>query len=144
MNKRTILVVDDNEMCRNVLAKVLLKCNYEVITAPSGEEAIEVFKKEECDLFIADIKMPGISGIDLLKILRTVAPQIGVIIITGYGEIDSYLESMALGASGYLQKPIEADKLRQAVANYFSKLEGHKLISREQSGEPSHELRRGI
>jgi YesN/AraC family two-component response regulator len=114
-DKKSILVVDDEELSRKGLSTFLLKWGYEVDAARNGKEALELFKKKRYDLLITDIVMPDITGIELLKSIKAFTPETGVIIVTGYGKVDSYLESMTSGAFEYLNKPINFSILRKTI-----------------------------
>ena len=119
MKKRRILVVDDEENSRNVLSQYIIGCGYNVITAKSGEEALDTMKESSFDIVITDLRMTGISGIDLLREIKKIKPDTGALIITAFGEIDSYIEAMNLGAFDYLNKPIKLDELKNAISNFF-------------------------
>ena len=121
--KQCILVVDDEESSRVGLSKILEKSGYAVITAQNGKEAIDVLKKNPCALVITDMKMPKMSGIQLLKEIKHTTPHVGVIIVTAYGEVDSYLEAMNLGAFEYLNKPIKVDELKKVIQKVLDKME---------------------
>jgi DNA-binding NtrC family response regulator len=116
MEKKKILVVDDEQNSREGLTKILIKEGYEVIAAESGEDALVEAKKQDFDLIITDLRMPEISGIDVLEKIRAKKPDIGVIIVTAYGEVNSYLKAMTLGAFEYLNKPIKLDELRRVIS----------------------------
>ena len=120
MDKKCILIVDDEENSRTGLSKILTKYNYDVITADTGSEALKCLKKKHCDVILTDMRMPGMSGIDLLKKVKEVSPEIGVIIFTAYGEVDSYLEAMNLGAFEYLNKPVKVDELKKVINRVLS------------------------
>jgi len=115
MEKKKILVVDDEQNSREGLTKILIKEGYEVVAAESGETALAEAKKQDFDLIITDLRMPEISGIDVLEQIREKKPDIGVIIVTAYGEVNSYLKAMTLGAFEYLNKPIKLDELRRVI-----------------------------
>ena len=117
-----ILVVDDEESSRIGLSKILAKSGYEVITAEDGVQAIEQLKNRTCDLVITDFKMPKMDGIQLLRKIKEFSPNIGVIIVTAYGEVDSYLEAMNLGAFEYLNKPIKVDELKKVISKVLEDL----------------------
>lgn len=119
-SKISVLVVDDEENSRDGIARFLRKSNFDVFTAGNGKEALEVFKKKHCDLILADMRMPGMSGIDLLKRVKSIAPQTEVIIITAYGEVESYLEAMNHGAFEYLNKPFKIKELMKSVNKVVS------------------------
>lgn len=121
MEKKKILVVDDEQNSREGLTKILIKEGYEVVAAESGEDALVEAKKEDFDLIITDLRMPEVSGIDVLEKIRAKKPDIGVIIVTAYGEVNSYLKAMTLGAFEYLNKPIKLDELRRVISKALSK-----------------------
>lgn len=121
MEKKKILVVDDEQNSREGLTKILIKEGYEVVAAESGEDALVEAKKEDFDLIITDLRMPEVSGIDVLEKIRAKKPDIGVIIVTAYGEVNSYLKAMTLGAFEYLNKPIKLDELRRVISKALNK-----------------------
>ena len=125
MDKKSILVVDDEENSRNGLLRILSKFNYDVLTAETGVEALKCLQKKPCDVILTDMRMPGMSGIDLLKKVKELLPEIGVIIFTAYGEVDSYLEAMNLGAFEYLNKPVKVDELKKVIAKVLEKKQMH-------------------
>ncbi len=100
-----ILVVDDEEDILYVLEGHLTRAGYDVTTARDGEEALGRFREGRHDLVIADVRMPKLDGLGLLKALREIDPVIGVIMITGHGSIDTAVEAMKVGAYDYLTKP---------------------------------------
>jgi DNA-binding NtrC family response regulator len=110
-----ILVVDDDLSIRNMLSIVLKKCGYEVTTADSGESALKRLKTEFFDLLISDIKMPGISGIELLKKIKTLQPEMPVIMITAYASANDAVEAMKLGAEDYITKPFNLEELKLII-----------------------------
>ena len=120
MEKKQILVVDDEQNSREGLTKILIKEGYEVVAAESGQDALAKAKKQDFDLIITDLRMPEISGIDVLEKIREKKPDIGVIIVTAYGEVNSYLKAMTLGAFEYLNKPIKLDELRRVIHKALS------------------------
>jgi YesN/AraC family two-component response regulator len=128
MDKKSILVVDDEENSRNGLFKILSKYNYEVFTAETGVEALQCLEKRPCDVILTDMRMPGMSGIDLLKKVKDISPNIGVIIFTAYGEVDSYLDAMNLGAFEYLNKPVKVDELKKVIAKVFEKRKTYAMV----------------
>lgn len=128
-NQKSILVVDDEELTRRGIADILVKCRYDVFTAQNGGEAMTALEKKRYDLIITDMLMPGMTGIDLLRTVKTACRETGVIIITGYGEVDSYLESMNLGAYEYINKPVKVTELKRIVNNFFN----HSVATRPES-----------
>ena len=111
MSSTKIFIVDDELVMRKSLSGWLERDGYEVDTAESGEEAIEKLKKTRFDLLLVDIKMEGISGLDVLKHVMENDPDVAVIMITAYGSIPTAIEAMKNGAHDYLLKPFDPDKL---------------------------------
>ncbi len=111
MSSIKIFIVDDELVMRKSLSGWLKRDGYEVDTAESGEEAIEKLKKTRFDLLLVDIKMEGISGLDVLKHVRENDPDVAVVMITAYGSIPTAIEAMKNGAHDYLLKPFDPDEL---------------------------------
>ena len=116
-----ILVVDDDPVSVETTVEVLEREGYELFSASGGHEALKIFNEENIDLVITDLKMPDLSGIDLLKYIQDHNPYTQVIILTGYGTVDSAVEAMRTGAVSYLEKPIKINILRQTVKNALEK-----------------------
>ena len=129
----TILVVDDEENAREGLSKILSKEGYRVDTAPNGKEAIDNLKRQRYDLVITDMRMPLMDGFEVLREIKKMDENIGVIMITAYGEVDTYLEAMNAGATEYLNKPINSDELVQVVRNCL-----RRGNHRRNSKDPKH------
>jgi len=110
-----ILIIDDEKDILKLLSMSLRTDGYEVITASSGEEGIELFKKKNPDIILTDIKMPGITGFEVLKDIKEINPQAEVIIITGHGDIDSAIEALHYGASDLINKPVKNEALTVAI-----------------------------
>ncbi|MCP5107994.1 MAG: sigma-54-dependent Fis family transcriptional regulator [bacterium] len=110
-----ILIIDDDPSIRNMLAIVLKKSGYEVTSTESGKSALERLRKETFDLVISDIKMPDISGIELLKKIKTINPEIPVILITAFASANDAVEAMKLGAEDYVTKPFNLDELKIVI-----------------------------
>ena len=111
MSSTKIFIVDDELVMRKSLSGWLKRDCYDVDTAESGEEAIEKLKKTRFDLLLVDIKMEGISGLDVLKHVRENDPDMAVVMITAYGSISTAIEAMKNGAYDYLLKPFDPDEL---------------------------------
>jgi DNA-binding NtrC family response regulator len=103
---KKILVVDDDEPTRIGMSHILSKEGYHVDSFSNGYEALSFLSQEEVDLVITDINMPEMNGIVFLKALAVSNPNINVIMITGYGKAESYIESINHGAYDYLTKPV--------------------------------------
>ena len=116
-NGRTVrvLVVDDERSMRELLAIVLKREGYDVILAESGRAAIRVLEQERVDLLISDIKMPDLSGVDVLRAAKALDPDILGIMITAFASTETAVEAMRLGACDYLTKPFDVDVLRMKI-----------------------------
>jgi len=110
--KINILVVDDEPLVRRSLSEFLTLEGYCVSTASNGREALEILKSYTADIVITDIKMPELTGIQLLQQIRLNYPDIAVIFITGYGSIENAVEAMKEGAFDYITKPIIDNEIR--------------------------------
>ena len=116
-----ILVVDDDQASVEAAIEVLEREGYALFAASGGRKALEILAAENIDVVITDEKMPDLSGIDLLKHIKDNYPYTQVIILTGYGSIDSAVEATRAGADGYLEKPIQINILRQTAKNALEK-----------------------
>ena len=117
MEKEKILVVDDEVLILNVCKKVLLMEGYEVLTAASGKEALKIVESKPVDLLITDIRMPGISGKELLKKAKDMHPEMSAAVITGYSSMDLAIETMKLGAQAFIIKPFTPKELKSTVSH---------------------------
>lgn len=111
-----ILVVDDEQAVRDLLSKTLTMADYDVDSADDGPSAIEKMRAVEYDLLITDLKMPGMDGLSVIREARKLAPDLRVIIITGYSTEASAIEAINLGVSGYLTKPFRLPRILAAAA----------------------------
>jgi DNA-binding NtrC family response regulator len=112
VTKKRILVVDDDESLRRVMQVQLQQSGYEVTTAASGDEAFKRLAAAPVDLVLTDLKMPGMSGLELLKRIRAEYPEAVVILITAFGTIETAVEAMRSGAYDYITKPVNLDELK--------------------------------
>src|SRR6202158_994950 len=110
-----ILVVDDERSMRELLAIVLRREGYEVLLAENGRAAIELLEREPVDLLISDIKMPDLSGVDVLRAAKRINQDILGIMITAFASTETAVEAMRLGACDYLSKPFDVDLLKMKV-----------------------------
>lgn len=119
---KTVLVIDDEPNYLIILGELLRDEEYEVFTAASGEEALNIIKQTDLDLIITDMRMPGMDGLALLKTVKAQHPDLPVIMITAFGEVDKAVEAMRNGAFNYLAKPFNNDELlvsvRKAIEHY--------------------------
>jgi excisionase family DNA binding protein len=111
-----ILVVDDEASIRDLLAKTLALAEYDVDTAPDGRSAIERLRLYPYDLLIADLKMPGVDGLAVIREAKRLNADLPVIIITGYSTESAAIEAVNLGVAGYLTKPFRVPQVLAAAA----------------------------
>ena len=111
-----VLVVDDEASIRELLSKTLALAEYEVDTAPDGRAAIERLRLGHYDLLIADLKMPGLDGLSLIREAKRLKTDLPVIIITGFSTESSAIEAVNLGVAGYLTKPFRVPQVLAAAA----------------------------
>ncbi len=111
-----VLVVDDEGAIRYSVSKTLQRIGYQVDEASSGEEALEMISKSEYEVILTDIRMPGLTGVELLKRIKDISPDGIVILMTGYASLGTAVESLRLGAHDYLIKPSSSQDIRQSVA----------------------------
>ncbi|HTY24405.1 MAG TPA: sigma-54 dependent transcriptional regulator [Desulfomonilaceae bacterium] len=126
----TILVVDDEKNYLVVLEELLQDEGYEVVTAASGAEAMEIIEKTPVDTVLTDIKMPGMSGMDLLEKLTAMDSDLPVILMTAYAEVDQAVSAMKKGALDHIQKPFDNKDVKRAVARGVEKRSLIKNIRR--------------
>lgn len=111
-SRATVLVIDDEPDMRDMLAFELSREGFEVVVADGGAAATAVLKARRCDLAITDLRMPGMNGVETLAALKTIDPEIEVIVATGYATVGTAVECMKLGAYDYIQKPYDLRQLR--------------------------------
>ena len=112
---RRALVVDDERKMRRVLQMLLEKMGIESIAAETGEEALTMLAAERVDLLLTDLRLPGLSGIDLLARVREIEPELAVIVLTAFGSVETAVEAMKRGASDYVLKPFDLDALEVTI-----------------------------
>lgn len=118
---KRILVVDDEENTRIALTRLLSREGYEVQTAANGHEALNRLRQCSAELIITDLNMPEMNGLTFLRELNREFPSSNVIMITAYGEVESYLEALNLGVFEYLNKPLRVEELRKVMGKMFSR-----------------------
>jgi two-component system response regulator (stage 0 sporulation protein F) len=114
--KRSILIVDDEVHVREGLSEILQQEGFYVETAEDGKHALSLSMNKKFDLLISDIKMPEMDGLQLLDEIQKVNPQIRVIMVTAFGDVQTYLKSMKLGAHEYINKPIRIPELKRVIS----------------------------
>jgi DNA-binding NtrC family response regulator len=134
MKRVKILVIDDDESLRRVLEYNLAQEGYAVLTAGSGEQGLDLLKKEGADLVVTDVRMAGMDGLQVLEGVRKVDPNIQVIILTAFGTIEMAVEAMRAGAFHYISKPFNRDELKLTIkkALQLKELERQNVALREE------------
>ena len=119
IRKKRILVVDDEENARIALSKILVRAGYEVASAGNGYEALNYLRGRDVELIITDINMPEMNGMAFLRELNRMRPASNVIMVTAYGEVETYMEAMNLGAFEYVNKPVKIEELNKILTKIF-------------------------
>ena len=116
---KRILIVDDDDHLRLVMQETLVTSGYEVETAESGKQALEILESGSFDLIISDLMMPGIKGNELLAQAKKLYPEIGFFLISAYGTIETAVDAMKTGAYDFITKPFSIAQIESRVAHYF-------------------------
>jgi two-component system, NtrC family, response regulator HydG len=112
-----LLVVDDDRAILTLIGTIALGEGFDVATTVSGEDAMKQLRHRPADLVLLDLRMPGVTGLDVLRSIRDISPKCRAVLMTGFGTIDSAVEAVKLGALDYLTKPFDLQRLRQLLAN---------------------------
>jgi two-component system response regulator PilR (NtrC family) len=113
------LIVDDEEMMRNLLSRILSREGYKIRSAEDGVAALEVLEAEKINIIISDMKMPRMNGFELLKNVKKKYPDIGVIIMTAYGDTYTVKDALLLGADEYITKPFKSYEITLVVERAY-------------------------
>jgi len=127
--RKTVLVVDDDEGMRDTLTAVL-KRDYRVLRAATGEVALQLMEKEDVELMLLDVRLPGISGFEVLKITKENYPYVEVIVISAINELDAAIEAMRHGAYHYLSKDFDIEGIRTLMANASERQDLSRHVTR--------------
>ncbi len=133
-NPGTVLVVDDEEGMRNYLSAILEREAYVVRTACDGVEALNLLSAQPFDLVLADLKMPRLDGIGLLKAVKEKHPGTELLVMTAYSTWDSAVQAMRLGAYNYIRKPFDNEEIRATVARVL------KVVALRRQGTPEEDI----
>jgi two-component system NtrC family response regulator len=129
--QKTILLADDDDSLRRVLEFQLTETGYRVLTAQDGSEALEIFRSNDFDCVITDLRMPKLSGLELLEKVKLVNTEVPVIVITAFGEVETAVTAMKAGAFDYINKPFNRDEilltLERALSFSQTKSENRQL-----------------
>ncbi len=131
MSEFRILVVDDEELMRDYLYETLKRKGYNVEIAKNGKEAIKILEDNNYNLVITDMKMPEITGMDVLRFVKEKTPDTFVVVLTAYGTVENAVEAMKIGAYDYLMKPCTADEIEilvDRVKNFQNVIAENKLL----------------
>ena len=118
---KNILVVDDHKNFRDSLVKILQGEGLRAFPANDGEEALDTLRREKIHLVLTDLKMPKMDGVELLKVAKTIRPEVEVILITGYGTVDTAVKAMKDGAFDYIEKPFKPREILKLVRKAMEK-----------------------
>ena len=121
--KTRILIIEDDEEMRSLLKEFLDEEGYKTDSVDNGSEAYRRLIKEDFDLIITDIRMPGLTGLDILPGVRKLQPEAPIIVITAFGSEEVYHKVLERGATAYLEKPIHLDHLRNLIQGMVSSKE---------------------
>lgn len=138
--KKVVLIVDDEKNIRFTVEHALRSDHLEVDSASSGVEGLRKFRERSYDLLLVDLRMPGMTGLEMLREIRRMAPEVPpAVIITAYGVPEQLLEAASLGAIDCVRKPFSIQTIRSLVGEIFERLE----ITSESAGTPAYYLRLG-
>jgi DNA-binding NtrC family response regulator len=128
MKTRPVLIVDDEKNIRLTVSQSLESIGLDTDTAMNGEEALAKVKANDYSLILLDLKMPGMDGMQVLRLIREVRPEVRVIVITAYGTVESAVEAMKLGTVDFVQKPFASEEIRALVSRVLRRdqLDGQK------------------
>jgi DNA-binding NtrC family response regulator len=118
--QKTLLIVDDDEGMRDTLTAILRR-EYHLVTAPSGEAGLEALAKSHVDLMLLDVRLPGINGLDVLKLVKETYPAVEVVVISAVSEVEIAVQAIKQGAYHFITKDFEYDALRSLVRNASEK-----------------------
>jgi DNA-binding NtrC family response regulator len=119
--KKRILIIEDDEEMRALLRDVIEEEGYQTDSVNNGSEAYRKLVKEPFDLIITDVRMPGLTGLDILPGMKKLQPEAPVIVITAFGSEEIQRKAFEKGARAYLEKPIHFQNLRTLIHDLFSK-----------------------
>ena len=123
-----LLVVDDDRAILTLIGTIALAEGFDVATTVSGEDAMKQIRHRPVDLVLLDLRMPGITGLDVLRSIREINPRVKVVLMTGYGTIDTAVEAVKLGAMDYLTKPFDLPRLRQLLSTAREEAEQRRAV----------------
>jgi DNA-binding NtrC family response regulator len=123
MENMKLMLVDDEERFLSTTEKLIKKKGYDVLTAKSGGEAIDLLSRHPVHVVILDVKMPGLDGIATLKWIKQLHPMVEVIMLTGHATVETAVDGLKSGAHDYLMKPVNIDDLLDKAEEAFTKIQ---------------------
>ena len=129
--KARILIVDDDDVSCRLFTEILAGEGHDVRQAHSGEQALECLRREAYDLLLVDVRMPGITGLDVTRTVRREQPQLPIIVMTAFGSIETAVDAIHEGAFDYVSKPMNLDELKKIVARALGQRELRELSRRK-------------
>ncbi len=141
-----VLVIDDDRQMRIALSEVLRRRGYEVVAEERGESALVRLSRESFGAVVTDVKMPGMSGLEVLRSVKRVAPHIPVLMVTAFGTIENAIEAMKEGAKDYILKPFSPDHIDSALKRVISTGydEDSGIVTRDEKMKEILDIARGI
>ena len=129
MEPECVLIVDDDEVYRNRLRRAFADRGWKAVAVATGEDAIEFAEKSSAELAIVDLRLPGMSGLEIVRELHSIDEEMRIIVLTGYGSIATALSATKLGASHYMGKPVDVDQILAA----YNKFDDEEVSSADES-----------
>jgi len=129
MERERVLIVDDDEIYRNRLRRAFADRGWKAVAVATGEDAIEFAEKSSAELAIVDLRLPGMSGLEIVRELHSIDEEMRIIVLTGYGSIATALSATKLGASHYMGKPVDVDQILAA----YNKFDDEEVSSADES-----------
>jgi DNA-binding NtrC family response regulator len=123
-----LLVVDDDRAILTLIGTIALAEGFDVATTTSGEDAMKQLRERPAELVLLDMRMPGVTGLDVLRAIRDISPRSKVVLMTGYATIDSAVEAVKLGALDYVTKPFDMQRLRQLLSTVSEEAEQRREV----------------
>src|SRR5690349_958275 len=136
-----VLIVDDEQAVRDTCAAVATQSGMKAMVAAAAEEALEVLEHSAVDILLTDLKLPRATGVELLKLVHDMHPEVAVVVLTQYGSIESALEVTRLGAMDYVTKPFRIEELRsrlERVARAVELQQENRLLKEQLRNRPGY------
>lgn len=126
LQKVRVLVVDDEEFMCTLMTRILCKAGMEVLAAESGEEALRMLQENGCDVVVSDVRMGGMSGLDLLKQVKVQYPNIAFVVMTGYADSYTIKDALLQGADEYITKPFKTQEATLIVERAYWRIQSNR------------------